>query len=170
MIEPNKQQPALVREYDLEHLEGICLPYDFSKDYLRFREIINDTNNGIPEALRQDLAKIYGRAGKALESSYVYASTDFCELEGKLETVLVTYYDMEHYDAALAALGLENEKNAALLLRQSYEEIISSTSAENFQNRIDETLLEVVHTALKKKIEEGALPEMETDNKDFDLA
>lgn len=172
MISPSKSTKKFdpVPKYEIEHQEGICTYYNFTNLFDRFREILNDTDNGIPENLRNELAKVYNNIGGSLEESYILVSVDISELESKLETVTEVYYGMEHYDEIHRVLGLHNTEEAIKILRGIKSETNNSSAGDMFATKLDDVTAELLHSMIQEKIEQGFLPRLETSGTDFDMS
>ena len=172
MINPSKNNKKFdpVPKYEIEHQEGVCTYYEFTNLFDRFREILNDTDNGIPENLRDELAKVYNKIGSSLESSYILVSTDVSELESRLEMVTEIYYGMEHYDEIYRVLGLHNKEEAIKILQGIQSEVVDSSAGDMFATKVSDTTAELLHSIIEEKIEQGFLPGLETGGSDFDMS
>lgn len=167
------QQPYFVPEYDISNALGACVPMSFDKTMQHFRDLINQTNNGIPDNIRRQLAAIYEEAGLGLSSFTPLLRTQYTvdSVEDYLKYVLSEDFDYEDVKAVKEAASITEETLLQILKEAS--DVTSETTflSDRVTEIFFENLREQITDFIEVKIQEGALPMLERQGcDDYDLS
>lgn len=165
-----------VPEYDIY---GFAVSF-FNKDYIglfqEFRNLINDTGNGIPNDIREKLAEIYNATGRLISDSFPATRLVYTLDDVRREID----YELEDYrqHADIETIKQHAQIDTALMLtflKEAIRDVFNSVGVkEEITEAFDNSVSHDLCKHINKKIIEGALPMLESiDNKDggdFDIS